>query len=84
MVRIMKPNYVVKAALVKSKFSMRIVLVVQLLSCVRLCDLMDCSMPGSSVLHSLPNFAQTHAIQSSHPLSSPSPPAFNLSQHQGL
>ena len=55
-----------------------------------LCDLMDCSMPGLSVLHHLPEVAQTHvhrvsdAIQPSHPLSSPSPPAFNLSQHQGF
>ena len=51
---------------------------------------MDCSMPGFPVLHYLPEFAQTHvywvvdAIQISHPLSSPSPPAFNLSKHQGL
>ena len=55
-----------------------------------LCDSMDCSMPGFSVLHCFPEFAQTHVhwisdtIQPSHPLSSPSPPAFNLSQHQGL
>ena len=55
-----------------------------------LCNPMDCSMPGFPVLHHLPEFAQTHvhrigdAIQPSHPLSSPSPPAFNLSQHQGL
>ena len=55
-----------------------------------LCDPMDCSTPGSPVLHYLPEFVQTHAhrvsdaIQPSHPLSSPSPPAFNLSQHQGL
>ena len=51
---------------------------------------MDCSMPGFPVHHQLPELAQTHvhqvsdAIQSSHPLSSPSPPAFNISQHQGL
>ena len=51
---------------------------------------MDCSMPGFPVLHHLPELAQTHvhrigdAIQPSHPLSSPPPPAFNLSQHQGL
>ena len=50
---------------------------------------MDCSMPGFPVHHQLPALTQTHvywvgdAIQSSHPLSSPSP-AFNLSQHQGL
>ena len=55
-----------------------------------LCDPMDCSMPGFPVHHQLPELTQTHvhrvgdAIQPSHPLSSPSPPAFNLSQHQGL
>jgi len=55
-----------------------------------LCDLMDCSMSGFPVLHHLLELAQTHvhwvvnAIQPSHPLSSPSLPAFNLSQHQGL
>ena len=53
-------------------------------------DPMDCSMPGVPVHHQLLEFTQIHvhwvgdAIQSSHPLSSPSPPAFNLSQHQGL
>ena len=51
---------------------------------------MDCSMPGFPILHYLPAFAQTHvrlihdAIQSSYPLSPPSPPALNLSQHQRL
>ena len=51
---------------------------------------MDCSRPGFPVLHYLPELAQTHlhwdddAIQPSHLLSSPSPPAFNLSQNQGL
>ena len=51
---------------------------------------MDCSMPGFCVHHQLPELTQTHvhwvseAIQPSHPLSSPFPPAFNLSQHQGL
>ena len=51
-----------------------------------LCDPMDCSTPGLPVHHQLPEFTQTHvhrvgdAIQPSHPLS-PSPPAFNLSQH---
>ena len=59
-------------------------------SCLTLCDPMDCSMPGFPVLHHLLEFAQTHvhwvsdAIQPSRPLSCPSPPAFNLSQHQGL
>jgi len=51
---------------------------------------MDCSTPGFPVLHYLPEFAQTHvhwvgdAIQPSHSLLPPSPPVFNLSQHQGL
>ena len=56
-------------------------------SCLTLCDPMDYSMPGLPVHHQLPEFAQTHvheAIQPSHPLSSPSPPAFNLFQHQNL
>ena len=59
-------------------------------SCLNLCDPMDYSMPGFSVQHQLPEFTQTHvhwvgdAILLSHPLSSPSPPAFSLSQHQGL
>ena len=53
-------------------------------------DPMDCSTPGLTVYHHLLEFTQTHvhwvsdAIQPSHPLSSPSPPTFNLSQHQGL
>ena len=55
-----------------------------------LCNSTDCSTPGLTVPHHLPELAQTHlhwvndAIQPSHPLSSPSPPALNLSQHQGL
>ena len=59
-------------------------------SCLTLCDPMDCSTPGLPVHHQLPEFTQTHvhrvsdAIQPSHPLSSPSPPAFNVSQRQGL
>ena len=59
-------------------------------SCLTLCDPMDCSMPGFPVYRQLLELAQTHvhgvsdAIQPSHPLSSPSPPALNLSQHQGL
>ena len=58
--------------------------------CPTLCDPMDCSMPGIPVHHQLPELAQTHvhqvgdAIQPYHLLSSPSPPAFNLSQHQSL
>ena len=59
-------------------------------SCPTLCNPMNCSLLGFPVLHYLPDFAQIHihwvsdAIQPSHPLSSPSPPDFNLSQHQGL
>ena len=59
-------------------------------SCPTLCDPMNCSMPGLPVHHQLLEFTQTHvhrvgdAIQPSHPLSSPSPPAPNPSQHQGL
>ena len=59
-------------------------------SCLTFCDPMDCSMPGFPFNQQLPELAQTHvhqigdAIQPSHPLSSPSPPAFNLSQHQSL
>ena len=59
-------------------------------SYLTLCDSMDWSTPGFPVLHRLQEFAQTHvhwvgdAIQPSHPLSPPSPPAFSLSQHQGL
>ena len=59
-------------------------------SCPTICKPMNCSMPGLPVHHQLPGPTQTHvhrvgdAIQPSHPLSSPSPPAFNLSQHQGL
>ena len=55
-----------------------------------LCDPTDCSTPGFPVHHQLPEFTQTHvywvgdAIQPSHPQLSPSPPAFNLSQHQGF
>ena len=59
-------------------------------SCLTLWDPMDCSTPGLPVHHQLPELTQTHvlqvrdAIQPSHSLSSPSPPAFNLSWHQGL
>ena len=64
-----------------------------LLSCSVMSDSlrpMVCNMPGFPVHHQLPELTQTHvhwvgdAIQPSHPLSSPSPPAFNLFQHQGL
>src|SRR5574337_1012771 len=59
-------------------------------SCLTLCDPMNGSTPGLPVHHQLPEFTQTHvhqvsdAIQPSHPLSSPSPPAPNPSQHQSL
>ena len=59
-------------------------------SCPTLCCPMDCSTPGFPVHHQLPYLAQTHihrvgdAIQLIHPLSSPSPPTFNLPQDQGL
>ena len=59
-------------------------------SCPTLCDPMHCSTPGFPIHHRLPELTQTDvhhvgdAIQPSHPLSSPSPPAFNLSQSQGF
>ena len=59
-------------------------------SCLTLCDSMDYSTPRFPILHYLLEFAQTHvhwvsdALKPSHPLSPPSPPAFNLSQHQSL
>ena len=59
-------------------------------SCPTLCNPINCSIPGHPVHHQLPEFTQTHvhrlsnAIQPSHPLSSPSPPAPNPSQHQSL
>ena len=59
-------------------------------SCLTLCNPRDCDRPGLPVHHQLLELSQTHvhwvgdAIQPSHPLSSPSPPALNLSQHQGL
>ena len=58
--------------------------------CPTLCDPIDCSTPDFPVLHHLQDLAQTHvhpvsdAVQPSHPLSSPSPPAFNLFHHRGL
>ena len=59
-------------------------------SCPTLCDSMDCNMPGLPVHHQHPELAQTHIhqvsydIQPSYPRSSPSPPAFNLSQHHDV
>ena len=58
--------------------------------CPTLCDPMNCSTPGLPVYHQLPEFTQTHvhrvgdAIQPSHPLSSPFPPAPNPSEHHSL
>ena len=61
--------------------------------CSNLCDPVDCSMPGLPVHHQLPESTEStqtpahqvgDAIQPSHPLSSPSPPALDLSQHQNL
>ena len=58
--------------------------------CPTLCNHVDCSTPGLAVHHQVSEFTLTHAhwvgddIQPSHPLLSPSPPAFKLSQHQGL
>ena len=63
---------------------------VQSLSCVGICDPMDYSTQVFPVHHQLPEVTQTYVqrvgdgIQPSHPLLSPSPPAINLSQHQGL
>jgi len=71
-----------------SQFPYQFSSVVQL--CPTLCNPVDCSTPDFPVHHQLPELAQTHvhrvgdAIQPSHPLSSPSPLIFNLSQHQGL
>ena len=68
--------------------SVQFSLVTQL--CPTLCNSMDCSTPGFPVHDQLPKPTQIHvhrvgdAIQPSHPLRSPSPPAFNLSQDQGL
>jgi len=68
----------------------RLVSSVQSLSCLNLCDPMSCSTPGHPVHRHLPEFTQTQvhrvgdAIQPSHPLSSPSPPARNPSQSQSL
>ena len=66
------------------------VIILDMLSSPTLCNPMDCSTPGFPVLHHLHELTQIHvhrvgdAIQPSHPLSSPSPPAFNLSQCPGL
>ena len=77
------------------EYSMHSLILSQLVSSVppsglTLCGPMDCSTPDFPVLHCLPELAQTYvcqvsdATQPSHPVFSPSPPAFSLSQHQGL
>ena len=85
------PNFILFSLPLTSQFSICAVQfssVAQL--CPTLCDPMNLSMPGLPVHHQLPEFSQIHvhwvgdAIQPSHPLSSPSPPAPNPSQHQGL
>ena len=78
-----------RTIVIASKIYLKVLLLFSF-SDVSLCDPMNCSMPGFPVLHRLLELAQTHvhcisdSIQPSHPLSSPSPPAFCLSQHQGL
>ena len=73
-----------------NQLNIRIIRSVQSLSCVWLCNPMNPSTPGLPVYHQLPGFTQTYAhragdaIQPSHPLSSPSAPAPNSSQHQSL
>ena len=77
-----------KAMTIKNVYSVQFSSVAQ--SCLTLCDPMNCSTPGLPVHHQLPEFTETHVhrvsdtIQPSHPLSSPSPPAPNPSQHQSL
>ena len=76
------------------KYMKMIIMCIQISSVTQSCttqgDLMDCSTPGFPVHHRLPELTQTHvhwvgdAIKPSHPLSSPSPPSFNLSQYRGL
>ena len=83
-----EPKGIYKFDVISIKIQMAFNSVAQL--CPILCDPMDCSTPGLPIQHQLPEFTQTHvhwvgeAIQPSHPLSSPSPPAFNLSQHHGI
>ena len=79
-----------KVTTVTESLSPSVLLLFRCSLCLTLCDPMDCSTPGFPVLHYPPEFAHIHvlwvddAIQPSHPLSSPSPPALSLSQHQGL
>ena len=86
--------FVLNAAGLKSRFFFFFFLSIQFSSvaqpCPTLCDPMNHGTPGLPGHHQLPEFTQTHVhqvsdvIQPSHPLSSPSPPALSLSQHQGL
>ena len=83
------PNTIYRFSAIPIKFgSVQFISLTQ--SSLTLCDPMNRSTPGLPVHHQLPEFTHSHvhrvsdAIQPSHPLSSPSPPAFNLSQHQGL
>ena len=81
-------NYIIKNTNDITNIYQSVSSVVQL--CLTLCDPMDCSTPGFPVHHQFLELAQTHvhqvgeAIQTSHLLSPPSPPALLLSQHQGL
>ena len=83
-----EPGSLASPALAGGFFTIQFSSVAQ--SCLTLCDPMNCSMPGLPVHHQLPEFTQTHihrvsdAIQPSHPLSFPSPPAPNPSKHQSL
>ena len=84
------PNHVRPAALHNTLYNGNALLLFSHSVCLSLCDPMDCSTPGLPVHHQLLELAQTHvhwdsdAIQPSHPVPSPSSPAFSLSQHQGL
>ena len=88
------PSYVSPPLVSLNLYLFPIIIMDQFISvaqlCLTLCNPMDCSTPSFPVHHQLPEFTQTHvhcigdAIQPSHPLSSPSLPALNLSQHQGL
>ena len=75
---------------ISSSINRKFFSLVQLLSCVQICDPMDCNIPGFPVHHQLPEFAQIHAhqvsdaIQPSHPLSSPSPPASTFPSIRGF
>ena len=82
------PGFILNLFLISTGYSVQFSSVTQ--SCPTLCNPMNCSMPGLPVHHQLLKFTQTHThwvgdnIQPSRPLSSPSPPALNLSQHKGL